>query len=185
MLPVPQDRTSGRRSSSIGCRSIVGRRTSTYITPSASCDPFKVCLAFSENLLLMLKMKWKKNTKNVQISNFKQQLHKRLTFNNVNDTQLNPGILKSNLFLMLSVSDTVRSITFYLMERTEHGNYQLNWFHMKNYKKLVPVQCSVEWNQNIITLSSMWFFAFSKYRLLIECGTCIVLRLIPNWIAYG
>lgn len=42
MLPVPTDRTSGRRSSSIGCRSIVGRRTSTYITSSTSCDPFKV-----------------------------------------------------------------------------------------------------------------------------------------------
>lgn len=42
MLPVPIDRTSGRRSSSIGCRSLVGRRTSTYITSSASCDPFKV-----------------------------------------------------------------------------------------------------------------------------------------------
>lgn len=42
MLPVPIDRTSGRRSSSIGCRSIVGRRASVYISSSASCDPLKV-----------------------------------------------------------------------------------------------------------------------------------------------
>lgn len=44
MLPVPMDRTSGRRSSSIGCRSIVGRRTSVYITSAnaQSGDPFKV-----------------------------------------------------------------------------------------------------------------------------------------------
>lgn len=44
MLPVPMDRTSGRRSSSIGCRSIVGRRTSVYITAAnaQNCDPFKV-----------------------------------------------------------------------------------------------------------------------------------------------
>lgn len=42
MLPVPIDRTSGRRSSSIGCRSIVGRRASVYISSSSSCDPLKV-----------------------------------------------------------------------------------------------------------------------------------------------
>lgn len=47
MLPIPTDRTSGRRSSSIGCRSIVGRRTSVYITTSASCDPLKAsCMKF-------------------------------------------------------------------------------------------------------------------------------------------
>lgn len=32
---------SGRRSSSITCRSLVGRRTSSYITSNSS-DPFKV-----------------------------------------------------------------------------------------------------------------------------------------------
>lgn len=44
MLPVPQDRTSGRRSSSIGCRSLIGRRTSTYIASQSSLahtDPSK------------------------------------------------------------------------------------------------------------------------------------------------
>lgn len=46
MLPVPTDRTSGRRSSSIGCRSIVGRRTSTYITSSSTHDPFKASYHF-------------------------------------------------------------------------------------------------------------------------------------------
>jgi hypothetical protein len=45
MLPIPIDRTSGRRSSSIGCRSIVGRRTSIYVTShSAHVDPFKVIM---------------------------------------------------------------------------------------------------------------------------------------------
>lgn len=44
MLPVPQDRTTGRRSSSIGCRSLIGRRTSTYIASQSSLahtDPSK------------------------------------------------------------------------------------------------------------------------------------------------
>ncbi|XP_055299257.1 uncharacterized protein LOC129566899 [Sitodiplosis mosellana] len=52
MLPVPQDRTSGRRSSSIGCRSIVGRRTSTYITSSTSCDPFKLIVEINSQVAL-------------------------------------------------------------------------------------------------------------------------------------
>lgn len=46
MLPIPIDRMSGRRSSSIGCRSILNRRASVYFsTPSHSerpPDPFKV-----------------------------------------------------------------------------------------------------------------------------------------------
>lgn len=41
MLSIPTDRMSGRRSSSITCRSLVGRRTSSYITSNSS-DPFKV-----------------------------------------------------------------------------------------------------------------------------------------------
>lgn len=44
MLPIPIDRTSGRRSSSIGCRSIVGRRASVYITTTASHDPLKASI---------------------------------------------------------------------------------------------------------------------------------------------
>lgn len=51
MLPIPVDRTSGRRSSSIGCRSILNRRASFYFTtPSHSDrppDPFKVCISHS------------------------------------------------------------------------------------------------------------------------------------------
>ncbi|XP_077296056.1 uncharacterized protein LOC143918179 [Arctopsyche grandis] len=42
MLPVPHDRMSGRRSSSIGCRSLIGRRTSVYTT--AHQDPFKLIM---------------------------------------------------------------------------------------------------------------------------------------------
>lgn len=43
MLQVTADRTSGRRSSSIGCRSIIGRRTSVYINQTQhDRDPFKV-----------------------------------------------------------------------------------------------------------------------------------------------
>lgn len=50
MLPIPIDRMSGRRSSSIGCRSILNRRTSIYFTtPSHSerpPDPFKVSFKY-------------------------------------------------------------------------------------------------------------------------------------------
>lgn len=54
MLPVPSDRTSGRRSSSIGCRSLVGRRTSTYITSQSStaCDPFKASHFFHRSFFI-------------------------------------------------------------------------------------------------------------------------------------
>lgn len=45
MLSIPTDRMSGRRSSSITCRSLVGRRTSSYITSNSS-DPFKVSFFF-------------------------------------------------------------------------------------------------------------------------------------------
>lgn len=41
MLPVPQDRMSGRRSSSIVSRTLLGRRASVYVTGSQQ-DPAKV-----------------------------------------------------------------------------------------------------------------------------------------------
>ncbi|XP_053693567.1 uncharacterized protein LOC128741638 [Sabethes cyaneus] len=53
MLQVTTDRTAGRRSSSIGCRSIVGRRTSMYINQTQhDRDPFKLILEINSEVAL-------------------------------------------------------------------------------------------------------------------------------------
>ncbi|XP_055680521.1 regulator of G-protein signaling 7-binding protein isoform X1 [Lutzomyia longipalpis] len=53
MLPVPTERTSDRRSSSIGCRSLVGRRTSAYVP---SCDPLKLIVDINSQVALFRDM---------------------------------------------------------------------------------------------------------------------------------
>ncbi|CAK1544642.1 unnamed protein product [Leptosia nina] len=50
MLPVPHDRLSGRRSSSIVSRTLLGRRASVYVTNSQQ-DPTKLARAAQPEII--------------------------------------------------------------------------------------------------------------------------------------